>query len=789
MLLTSVNILVDSLRETDLLRRDQYQQLVDDLSTKIEDPQELARHIVKLGWISLYQAKKLLAGRGSDLVLGNYVIIDKLGEGGMGKVYKARQLRLSRTVALKVVRPNLIVNEMAIKRFLREAKAAAQLAHPNIVRLFDADQVGNRHYLAMEYVEGTDLANLVREQGQLPVAMASSFIRQAATGLQHAHDMNLVHRDIKPSNLLVSAPNKSGKYDSGGVVKILDMGLARITLQDDDAASALTQDGTVIGTPDFMSPEQAKNSSTVDGRSDLYSLGCSFYYLLTGQTPFPHGTTLEKLMQHQIDPPPKVQSLRPDIPDEVARIIHKLLAKNPGDRYGNGATLASALDPWSVFDGRNKLLTTSGKLRKPAVVPEALFVACTPLPPDIDPFNFEKDDAEPEPLPAATEPEPAPATKKSGSQPLPKKRKRWRLIAGSVFALLVSVGAILDAAGLFSPAPAATDDGVAIEEPRPREKPALPEIKKPDTRVIDFYLPVDTELVAVLNMQQLQGNKLFQEMVLPKAKDFVNIIKAGTGFDPFRAIEKVIVSVPAGNASQAVFILHGNDIASPAIVNWAGKLPGVTRVSEKFSGGTTRDVYALPGDKDPSSGNQEIVYAAVLSTSPGAIVLGVSRERVLEAVARSTRFTQASFADPTIKTALQKYPKEPVTLWIAAGNDSKLLDLVSVKRDRSKDGGINFIVAVLRLRDNNTMTFEMNVDAKSKPAADICYDHIRNLVNLIATAKPEDRRISRIAELIQTAKPSRVSPDVLRENPNIHQWWCSISSDALPEWFAPFVGN
>jgi len=788
MVLSSVDFLVDALRETNLLRQEQLHQLVEELSPRIEDPQELAKHIVKLGWITLYQAKKLLAGRGSDLILGHYVISDKLGEGGMGKVYKARQLRLSRTVALKVVRPNLIVNEMALKRFQREAKAAAQLAHPNIVRLFDADQVGNRHFLAMEYVEGTDLAKLVHQQGQLPVSMASSFIRQAATGLQHAHDLGIIHRDIKPSNLLVATPNKTGKFDSAGVVKVLDMGLARVARQEDDEASALTQDGTVIGTPEYMSPEQAKNSSTVDARSDLYSLGCSFYYLLTGRTPFPNGTTLEKLMQHQMDPPPKIQSIRSDIPDDVARIVHNLLSKKPAERFESGSALATALDSWSVLDGKNRLLTSSGKINRPAVVPEALFVACTPLPPNIDPFNFDLLET---PAPAAAieqavAPPPVEPAKKSGPLPLPKKKKsRLMLIAGSLVAVMILAAGILYASGMFDAAAPGDDEGSHTkEEPAANDKTTLPPSKRPDTRTIDYFLPTDTEAVAVLNVQQLSGNRFFQSTMLPKAGEFVAMMKSGAGLDPFKAIEKVIVGIPAGNASQSVVIVHGNDIAGANVLNWVSKLPGATVKAERISGGGSRNIYAIPGDKN------EVIHAAVLTTSPDSIVIGTNRERVLEAVVRSTRNTPQTFADSSLKSAIQKYPvKESVTLWIALGNESKLLGLVAAKREKMKETGVNFIVAALRLRDNSTMTFELNIDSKSKNVAEVCHDHVRNLVNLLTTAKPDDQRLARIAELIGKANPTSVNSEVRKESPNIHQWWCSISSDALPTWFAPFLGQ
>jgi len=405
MVLKSVDALIDALCKTQILSDDQLHVLTSQIAPKYSDPQDLAKHLVHIGWLTLYQAKKLISGHGAELVLGHFVVLDKLGEGGMGKVYKALQLRLNRIVALKVVRPHLLANEMALKRFHREAKAAAQLTHPNIVRLFDADQAGERHFLAMEFIEGIDLTKLVKETGPLPIGMACSFMRQAAMGLQHAHDRGLVHRDIKPSNLFVSSPSTTGKKVTGGIIKILDMGLARAMTQadDDSVLTALTQDGAVIGTPDFMSPEQGRNSSDVDARSDLYSLGCTLYYLLAAQTPFPHGTTLEKLLQHQIDPPPHINLMRPDVPEGVARLIHCLLEKDPDNRYQTGDELAKALEAWSVFDPSNQRLTASGKHPRPDIVPQALLL---PMPSESEeiveeaerePFNF---DSVMEPMPS-----------------------------------------------------------------------------------------------------------------------------------------------------------------------------------------------------------------------------------------------------------------------------------------------------------------------------------------------------------------------------------------------------
>lgn len=348
--LATVDSLVDDLRSHPFLRPEQLRELLTKLAPAHRDTQELARTLIRLRWITVYQAKKLLAGKADELALGQYLVVDKLGEGGMGKVFKAIQLNLNRPVALKVVRTSLLKNETTLKRFRREVRSAAHLTHPNIVRVFDADQVGDRHFLAMEYIEGIDLGKLVKDRGPLPVAMACAYVRQAALGLQHAHDRSMVHRDIKPANLLV-AVNDQGQYAVGNPVKILDLGLARIRadeVADEVNSTELTRAGMVVGTPDYMSPEQAKNSSTVDHRSDLYALGCTLYYLLTGQPPFPNGNPLEKLLQHQMDAPRPVQSLRREVPGELATTIHCLLAKRPEDRFQSGAALAHALGPWSV---------------------------------------------------------------------------------------------------------------------------------------------------------------------------------------------------------------------------------------------------------------------------------------------------------------------------------------------------------------------------------------------------------------------------------------------------------
>jgi formylglycine-generating enzyme required for sulfatase activity/tRNA A-37 threonylcarbamoyl transferase component Bud32 len=336
---TSVATLVEQLTALRLLEPAQQKELTQRLSNASPDPRTLARTLVQRGWLTSYQANQLLQGRGQDLVLGQYVLLERLGEGGMGQVFKARHRTLGRIVALKLIRKERIANPDAVKRFHREVRAAAALSHPNIVTAYDADQVGDTHFFAMEYVEGIDLAKLVKNKGPLPIPQACEYIREAALGLQHAFEKGLVHRDIKPANLLVAV--SSGR----SVVKLLDLGLARLHHADgeDDSSGMLTREGAVMGTPDYIAPEQAMNSHTIDIRADLYSLGCTFYYLLTGRPPFPGGSMGEKLVKHQLTEPDPVEQLRPDVPPQVAAIVRKLLAKKPEDRYQTPAELAAAL--------------------------------------------------------------------------------------------------------------------------------------------------------------------------------------------------------------------------------------------------------------------------------------------------------------------------------------------------------------------------------------------------------------------------------------------------------------
>jgi serine/threonine protein kinase len=306
----------------------------------------VARTLVKKGLLTKFQAELLLAGRSSGFILGQYRILDFLGEGGMGRVYKAEHTTMGRMVALKVLAPRHTNTEKARRLFMAEVRAAGKLMHPNIATAHDANEIDGRHYLVMEYIDGPNLNQLVHERGPLPVGLACDIVRQVASGLQYAHEQGMVHRDIKPPNVLLQRAGTA--LSSGYLAKIVDFGLARlvdVSENTDDGEAHLHVKNVTVGTPDYLSPEQACNSPIVDIRSDLYSLGCTFYFLLAGQVPFPGGTSLEKLVRQTTEEATAIEQLRPDIPQEVASIVRSLMAKEPQRRYQTPAQLVLELMP------------------------------------------------------------------------------------------------------------------------------------------------------------------------------------------------------------------------------------------------------------------------------------------------------------------------------------------------------------------------------------------------------------------------------------------------------------
>jgi serine/threonine protein kinase/WD40 repeat protein len=379
--------LIGDLRRLAILEEDQLKAL-EELSAQGATTGELGRELEQRGWMTPYQVQQVVRGTVERLVLGQYVILDQLGSGGMGHVYKARHRLMHRIVAVKTIRREAITNQASLQRFYREIRAAAQLIHPNVVLAFDADQVGDTHYMVMEYVPGVDLAQFVKEHGALPVTWACEFIRQAAMGLHYAHERGLVHRDVKPSNLLltwtegVSHPGMFGGAEPvsmgpQAVVKVLDLGLARLR-ESEKQHTELTHEGQFMGTPDFVAPEQALAAHDADHRADLYSLGCTLYYFLTGQVPFPGTKVTEKLLKHQLETPISILELRPETPLAVAEIVERLMAKQPDERFPDCAELVMALMPFCQTVGYSDFLETMPKPGDPAAVGDTNTHSLTP---------------------------------------------------------------------------------------------------------------------------------------------------------------------------------------------------------------------------------------------------------------------------------------------------------------------------------------------------------------------------------------------------------------------------
>ncbi len=297
------------------------------------DGEALARELVNQKKLTPFQADQIFSDKGASLVLGNYVIVSKLGQGGMGIVYKAQHRRLDRIVALKVLSPRIVGRPELAQRFEREVQAAAKLTHPNIVKALDAELDGARRFLVMEYVDGADLLLLVQRCGKLPIRWAIDFMRQAALGLDYAHQQGIVHRDIKPSNLL---------RDRSGAIKILDLGLARMAVA--DGAAELTSTGEVVGTVDYMAPEQAADTKHADGRADIYSLGITLWFLLTARLAYEGDSAMAKLLAHSESPIPSLLEARPEVPHELERIFQKMVAKQPDQRYSSMAEVAADLE-------------------------------------------------------------------------------------------------------------------------------------------------------------------------------------------------------------------------------------------------------------------------------------------------------------------------------------------------------------------------------------------------------------------------------------------------------------
>lgn len=301
-----------------------------------EDPVEVAKAFEKAEIVTRWHCEKLLQGKYRGFFLGKHKLLGHLGTGGMSTVYLAEHMGMHHKRAVKVLPKSKLGNNSYLLRFQQEAKAIAALNHSNIVRAYDIDNENDTHYIVMEYVEGSDIQSLVKKRGPLPYDLAADYTSQAAAGLQHAHDKGLIHRDVKPANLLV---------DRDGVVKVLDLGLALFA---DEEQSSLTMEHNdkVLGTADYLSPEQAINSHKIDYRADIYSLGCTLYFMLTGRPPFHEGSIAQRIAKHQKVMPEDIRKTRPDCPGELDGICVKMMQKDARFRYADCNQVIEALQHW-----------------------------------------------------------------------------------------------------------------------------------------------------------------------------------------------------------------------------------------------------------------------------------------------------------------------------------------------------------------------------------------------------------------------------------------------------------
>jgi eukaryotic-like serine/threonine-protein kinase len=343
--------LLDWLERYQLLTPGQVHELRPQVA-RFPDARALAADLIRRDWLTPYQVNQIMQDRGDQLVLGALQLRERLGEGAMGQVFKGWHTRLEQVIAIKTLHRDLIANARAMDRFRQEIEAASQLHHPNIVKVRDAGEIDGRPFLVMDYVDGTNLSFLVKTQGPLPVPIAVECARQAAVGLQHAFERGVVHRDVKPGNLVLQRDHSNRAAPltipttKDFCIKILDFGLARFD-SERRYSPRLTHPGSTLGTVDYMAPEQAESARDVDTRADIFALGCTLFFLLTGKPPFPGASVAEKIKARLSGTAPSVREARPEVPAELARVLERMMARQPADRYQTPAEVAAALQPFT----------------------------------------------------------------------------------------------------------------------------------------------------------------------------------------------------------------------------------------------------------------------------------------------------------------------------------------------------------------------------------------------------------------------------------------------------------
>lgn len=344
------SLFLSNLRSSRLLAEEQMTALARDFEHEPLDAIRTA--VLAQNWLTPYQFERVRTGQTKGLIIGPYVVLDELGRGGFGRVYRACHMFMRRVVALKVIDTHANDGRVRERRelFLREAVGVTSLEHPNIARAYDANHDQDTLYLAMEYVDGPTMEAYVNRHGRLPVPLACEVMLQVTNALVYTHAQGVVHRDLKPANLLLPGlqPGSQPLMDQDGertvLVKIIDFGLARVGARSREGMGTILTDVDLVGTPEFMSPEHVRNFHDVDIRSDLYSLGCTFYYALAGRAPLEGDTTLETIMQQLEAEPEPITRLSPETPPAIAAIIHRLIAKKPADRFQTPVDLLAALE-------------------------------------------------------------------------------------------------------------------------------------------------------------------------------------------------------------------------------------------------------------------------------------------------------------------------------------------------------------------------------------------------------------------------------------------------------------
>jgi eukaryotic-like serine/threonine-protein kinase len=796
--------LSDAIRGCGLYTSEQV-ELATSLLGQPHDDATLADRLFAEKILTPYMYRKVRAGRTLEIIFGPYLILDKIGEGGMGKVYRAVQCFAQQMVALKVVRQHLMANKTVKKRYKKEAAAAAALNHPNVVKLFDADEVNGRYFIAMEYVDGIDLARMLKEFGHAPVSGLPSwhevveYTRQAALGLQHAHDRGLIHRDIKPSNILVYGERALPGTNGSAHVKILDMGLVRSLVEEEDASrTELTRDGTVVGTPDYMSPEQAKNSSTVDHRADLYSLGCTLFYLLRGGPPFPDGSPIDKLLRHQLDPIPDIRQNRSDIPVALSELIARLMAKRPEDRPQTATEVAEALghilagttkagpdaEPFSFNDDPNAIYrpestplpdsvampvpessqpTTparSVRLRvaspksaaQVAVAPKPTKVLAKAFVPRAD--NAPSSDSLPgndaivrTPSRAADSTERAMPRRSQSPKSSQAEKKSWVMISVVICIVGIALLALAVAAAMMLKPSRENGASTSTSMMTPATKTTLPTTPQKSTtpepkRKLDLadLLPGDTRGFLVIQPKMYWERLAYAKSDDPQTKAHLNLLQKRTLIDP-QKIERLTMTF-SGSNSETTFVAEGPFLSEDFSSRWGG-LPGT---KESVSRGLKSWSFGTPF--------QNLRHGAVLGQS--ACVISTHKATITELQNRYVEKKPVQIPDDLQRTLWGTNPNDYLFFFAANGRYSL------PEGDTLGDHGINFAVIKGKLSAAD-VSFQLEVVAQNQ-------SRLRDFMSIYLSTRMVEQHpsIKSITELLADAEvreqrngPFRVKTSIL----------------------------